>query len=336
MASSSTDPSKVLCVVCNKAKGIYKCEGCSRIFCPKHSIDHRNELGKQLEEIEVTHDLAQQTLIQQAEDPQQHPLLKKINQWEEESIVKIRQTAEKVRSELLNEATQHTTQVKQKLKILSDELRQGRDDNDFSEIDLKQWMQKLDQLRSELLDPDSITIREDSTPLVTNIRIDRQGTSSDVFERVCGTAQITENGRLVLKDGSSDHTEIRGKREYISGQHILRFQVELFSGDAWIFFGIVSKTEPMKVNSYSSLSTYGWATHNQTYIAGQIVSRRSGDAKQNDIITLLIDCDQRKIELNNERSGYTMEMPVDITKCPFPWQFHLNLHAQNTRVRILS
>ncbi|CAF3473426.1 unnamed protein product, partial [Rotaria sp. Silwood2] len=78
MASSTILP-KVLCVMCNKGKGSFKCEGCSRMFCPKHSNDHRNELSKQLEEIVVIHDLTQQTLIQQIEDPQQHSLLNIIN-----------------------------------------------------------------------------------------------------------------------------------------------------------------------------------------------------------------------------------------------------------------
>jgi hypothetical protein len=100
MASST----KVLCVTCNKGKGIFKCEGCSQIFCPKHSIGHRNDLSKQLEEIEITYDIVQQT-----EDPRQHPLLKKIDQWEKESIDKIRRVAEDARNELLVSTAQNTT-----------------------------------------------------------------------------------------------------------------------------------------------------------------------------------------------------------------------------------
>ncbi|CAF3346870.1 unnamed protein product [Rotaria sp. Silwood2] len=68
------------------------------MFYPKYSNDHRNELSKQLEEIIVVHDLTQQTLIQQIEDSQQYSLLKIINQWEQESIDKIHQTAEEDRN----------------------------------------------------------------------------------------------------------------------------------------------------------------------------------------------------------------------------------------------
>jgi hypothetical protein len=331
--ASSTESTTALCIVCNKAKGIYTCAGCSRIFCPKHSIDHRNELNKQLDQVAVTYDLVQQTLYQQTKDPQQHLLIKKINQWEQKSIDMIRQTAERARNELLIGANQHTTQMKQKLQMLSNELRQGHEKDDFSEIDLRQWTKKLEELKKELINPTTMAIQEDSTPLVTNICIAHQDTL-DVFERVCGTAEIKENGRLVAKDSSADRTEIRGKNEYNSGIHTLHFRVQQLVQSGWIFFGIISKSEPMHNYSYNSPSTYGWATRNQIYVNGQDIGGQTIEIAQNDIIKLLIDCDQRKVELKNERLNRTMEMPVHIITCPFPWQLHLNL-GNNTRVRIL-
>jgi hypothetical protein len=333
--TSSGEATKVLCVVCNKAKGIYTCGGCSRVFCPKHSIDHRNELNKQLEEVAVTHDLFQQTLNQQEEDPQQYPLIKKINQWEQKSIDIIRQTAEKARNELFKGASRDTTQVKQKLQILSNELKEGREENDFSEIDLPQWTKKLEELKEELINPTTMTVQEDSTPLVTKICIGRRYTS-DVFERVHRNTQIEENGRLVVKDSSNGHTEIRGKNEYITGIHTFGFRVDQLVQNGWIFFGIISKSESMRAASYNSPSTYGWATENQIYVNGRNIGGQTLEIAQNDTIILLIDCDQRKIELKNERSNCTLKIPVDINKCPFPWQLHLNLHAANTHVRILN
>ena len=146
--ASSTEPTKTLCFLCKKAKGIYKCEGCSQVFCPNHSVDHRNELNKQLEEITVTHDVVHQTLNQQIEDPQKNLLLKQIDQWEQSAIEKIRQTAEKMRNELFEGITQLTAQMKQNLQILSNQLKHGHQENDFSEIDLLQWKQKLEELRN--------------------------------------------------------------------------------------------------------------------------------------------------------------------------------------------
>jgi hypothetical protein len=283
--ASATESTKVLCIICNKGKGIFKCEGCSRIFCSKHSNDHRNELSKQLEEIAVAHDLIQQTLIQQTEDLRQHLLLIKIDQWEKESIDKIHRMAEEVRNILLSRTVEHSINIKQKLKHLSDDLRQGREDNDFIETDLRQWTQKLEELKKELLTPTTIAIQEDSTPLVTKIRIDHRYTS-DVFERVCGTAEIKENGRLVVKDDIQSHTEIRGKNEYNTGIHTLHFRVEQLVQSGWICFGIISKSEPMHICSYKSPSSYGWSNRNQIYVGtgGQINHEETIEIIQNDTV----------------------------------------------------
>ncbi|UJR10844.1 hypothetical protein I4U23_015032 [Adineta vaga] len=329
------ETTKVLCVICTKAKGIFKCEGCSQVFCPKHSTDHRNELSKQLDEIALTHDLIQQTLNQQTKDPQQHPLLKKINQWESKSMNKIRQMAEEIRNEVLKSSVQHTTGLKQKLQLVSSELRQGREENDFSEIDLHQWIQKLEELKNELHNPTTINIQEDSTTLISKIRIARQNTS-DIFERVCGTVDIRDNGYLVVKHNSNDHTEMRGKNEYSNGIHTLQFRIEQLIQNGWVFFGIISKLEPMRTLSYYSPSTHGWSNRGQVYTAGVHSFIKTIDVMKNDTIVLLINCDQRKIEMKNERLNRTQELSIDVDKCSFPWQLHLNLHAANTAVRILS
>ncbi|CAF0909653.1 unnamed protein product [Rotaria sordida] len=344
--ASIIESNKVLCIICNKSKGIFKCEGCSRIFCPKHSIDHRNELGKQLEQIEVTHDLVQQILIQQTEGSKQHLLLKTIDQWEQESIVKIRQAAEEARNELLKYTAHHTNQVKKNLQLIFNDIKEGRENNDFSESELQQWTQKLEELKIELHNPINVSIQQDSIPLVTKIRIDYQDTSmhpqlnrpiSDVFERVCGNAQIEENGCLILKDDSTGHTEIRGKNQYNIGKHKFYFRIEQLASSGWIFFGIISKSEPMQYDSFYSPSSYGWSSKNQIYIGGDDEEYdENTEIFENDTIILLIDCDQKKILLQNNRLNRTRELLVDIKKCPFPWQLHLNLHAPNTHVRILN
>jgi hypothetical protein len=331
----ATISSKVLCVICNKGKGTFKCEGCIQIFCPKHSIDHRNDLSKQLEEIEMTHDVAYKTLIQQTQNLREHSLIQKIDQWEYQSIEKIRQMADEVRSQLFKGITEHTSNIKKKLQDLSDELRQAREDNDYLEGDLQQWMEKLEELKLELLNPVNIGIQEDSTPLVTKIRIDRQDIS-DEFEPVYTNSSIQENGQLVVKDDSLTYTEIRGKNEYQIGSHNIRFRIEQLVQSGWIAFGIISKSEPSGNKSYTLPSSYGWSNKNQIYIGGQVTREETIEIIQNDIVELLIDCDQQKIELKNERSDRTIELSVDINKCAFPWQYYINLHAANTRVRILN
>ena len=64
-------------------------------------------------------------------------------------------------------------------------------------------------------------------------------------------------------------------------------------------------------------------------------SSTTSDVAQGDTVSLLIDCDQQIIQLINERSHQQLQLPVDTNKCPFPWQFHVNLHAASTKVQIL-
>ena len=58
--------------------------------------------------------------------------------------------------------------------------------------------------------------------------------------------------------------------------------------------------------------------------------------KTNDVISLIFNCDKRKISMINERTNTKYEVDVKINQCPFPWQLHLNLYEANSCIRILS
>ncbi len=51
-----------------------KCGGCLQEFCFNHWGDHRQELSKHLDKIEVSRDLFRQTLTEQTTDQQKHAL----------------------------------------------------------------------------------------------------------------------------------------------------------------------------------------------------------------------------------------------------------------------
>jgi uncharacterized FlaG/YvyC family protein len=161
-----------LCDACGKAKGISKCEGCSKIFCYKHFGDHRQELNRQLDEVEVSRDLFRQTLTEQTTEPQKHTLVQQINEWERDSINKIHRTANEAREILLKHTTQNITEIEVKLNELTDQLRQNREENDFVETDLRQWKKQLTQLTQKLSKPLNISLQQDSRPLVTKICVD--------------------------------------------------------------------------------------------------------------------------------------------------------------------
>ncbi len=97
MASSTI--TRAPCATCdNKGVGIFKCEGCSQIFCRKHVNEHRENLSHQLDEIVLEHDTLQQTIAEQNDqETNRHSLLQQIDEWEKDSIIKIQQAANETR-----------------------------------------------------------------------------------------------------------------------------------------------------------------------------------------------------------------------------------------------
>ncbi|CAF3784343.1 unnamed protein product, partial [Adineta steineri] len=146
--------------------------GCLKDFCFTHLSDHRQELANQLDDIEVHRDLFRQALNEQTTDPQTHPLMKEIDQWEQDSINKIHETVKEVRQVLFQHTLRHTNQLEEKLNLLTNQIRACREEDDIIEIDLSRWHNELIQLNEQLIKPQNIIIQYDSTPLVNKIHVD--------------------------------------------------------------------------------------------------------------------------------------------------------------------
>jgi len=138
--ASTTEKNR--CAICNKEKATLRCGGCSKDFCFSHVADHRQELCKQLDEVEVTRDLFRQTLSEHISQPQKHPLMQQIDKWERESINKIQQAAKETRQILIQYTTGHITKIEIQLNKLTDQLRKSREEDDFFETDLSRWKQE--------------------------------------------------------------------------------------------------------------------------------------------------------------------------------------------------
>jgi Tfp pilus assembly protein PilV len=160
-----------VCVKCGKQKATFKCEGCFEGFCNDHVIDHRQELSKQLDEVELMRDTIQEKLIEQITEPQKHALIQQINQWERDAINKIRETAEECRQLLVKYNAERVTQKEIQLNQLTDLLQQSRLNDDFIETDLSQWKDELTRIKKQLANPWSVKIRQSSRSLVDKIDI---------------------------------------------------------------------------------------------------------------------------------------------------------------------
>ena len=164
--------------------------------------------------------------------------------------------------------------------------------------------------------------------------------TKDVFERVSDdNVRIEENGQVVSLSGTSNnHREIRGRNEYASGSHQIRLYIEE-SSNTWILLGINSRSIPLHNESYQCRSTYGWASNNRIWSYGQEKRNHSSidiEIRKGDIISLILDCDNRTVTMVNVRTNMKHELLVNVIYCPLPWQLHVNLYETNSRVRILS
>ena len=165
-------PGRSRCVTCGKDnKATLRCGGCFQEFCYNDLTGHRQELSKQLDEIEVSRDLFRQTISEQAGKPEKHALIRQINDWERDSIEKIRQTAEEARQTLLQHTAGHVKGIEVDLNKLTDQLRQSREENDFFETDLRHWNEELSRLTKEYAQPSNIILRNDTTSFINKISV---------------------------------------------------------------------------------------------------------------------------------------------------------------------
>src|ERR1700722_19496447 len=143
MASSTSN--RPLCKTCGKEFSVFICPGCHNNLCTEHAKEHRQELAQQLDKVILDHDQLKQAIVDQTSDPHSQPLMKQINEWEPQSIVKIREAAADARAQLLEVIGSHTTTVSEALGHLTQELIKARASDNFIETELKEWTEKLDR-----------------------------------------------------------------------------------------------------------------------------------------------------------------------------------------------
>ena len=338
MATSAAK--KALCATCGKVTGMFTCRGCQKDFCTRHVAEHRQELGKQMDEITLHHDRFRQNLTEQTKDPRSHPLMKQIDDWEQQSIDKIHRSANDARQQLQKTINEYSTELTNKLTKIAEELRKAREDDDFFETDLKLWMEKLTQLKEDLTQPPNTQIEKRTDDTISVISKPKEVLPvRERFGQSLAGIEIMDNGEVIVKKSRYGHCEARGNGEYSSGQHRFRLRIENYHEYKWIFIGIISKSVALQSKSHGSLSSYGWAGSTQVYLNGAChngFNNYRSDIEKNDIMELFVDCDKRKIRLTNERTGSVSELEIGMNECPFPWQLHFNLYYQNDSLCILQ
>ncbi|CAF3729911.1 unnamed protein product [Rotaria sordida] len=193
---TSSKRSKLPCATCGKAIGIFTCRRCKKDFCSRHSIEHRQTLGKQMDGIIVDHHQLQQNLVD-----------------ERQSMSTIRQVAEEARKLVVNNLNKHKNKITENIAHLTRQLNKACQDDDFDEIDLKEWLQKLNQLKSDLALSDMINIRHSHDTLITRLVVSI--TPTEVFGQVAGPIHIEDNGQIIAHGQPGTHGTARSVKESI-------------------------------------------------------------------------------------------------------------------------
>ena len=116
--------------------------------------------------------------------------------------------------------------------------------------------------------------------------------------------------------------------EFHRGRYIRRFHIEQYQQGNSILFGIISQLSEAQTNPYKNPTLFGWTNRNGIYRAGVLKQESliyQADYQNGDIITLIIDCDQQLLTLQNKRNQRQYHLAIDREKCPIPWLLSVRL-----------
>ena len=169
----ATSTSKTVCSMpmCHKVYMIYTCPACSKHFCFDHLSEHRTKFTQQVYQLQNNHDQLRHEIDRWNSSPTEHPLIKQIDQWENHSIVRIRQLAEQNRAKFFNYSAKVVSEVDMKLHELAKHMEQIHQGEELIEIDLKDLEEKFQKLQEEWNQLRNVSVKERSTTFINQISL---------------------------------------------------------------------------------------------------------------------------------------------------------------------
>ncbi|CAF0741953.1 unnamed protein product [Adineta ricciae] len=292
------------CITCGKTAGVFLCPGCSETFCLVHTSEHRHLLEQQLDEII----LKEKNLTENTTDQHQRSLMEQVDQWEQQSIDKIHQTANNIRNQLVQHAHGYSHTIGEDLILLKKKLKHARDSGNYFEKDIREWTERLSQLKQSFVKQQ-------------NMRIEHVETLTSFIRKIALIGKPSDNNQPL--------EQATIYNEYAWGNHEVRFILQEYQPTSRVFIGIISKKATNHADPYRNPTFYGWGKYNIVYLHGTVNTNYKNyrnDMEKGDVMQLIFDCDRRKIQLYNERTKITHEINVDLAKCPFPWIPHIRLN----------
>ncbi|CAF1026977.1 unnamed protein product [Didymodactylos carnosus] len=350
--------------------GIFSCQGCGNVFCKRHTYEHHQQLAQELDEIIQEHSLlrtqlqlndekGQNTLMSSVlslatSEYSSNSLLDQIDKWESDSKRAITQAADEARTKVHFIINENKLQLIKDFLQLSNEITERRESEDFVETDLIKWRRKFRRIKDELNMPKYVKLETNPLLMKNMIKVvfrRRQSSehiSSNVpenFEKYCGFIKLEDNGQSAVHTGNFDTDgSVYGTKSYSNGVHRIPLRIEKMQGVNWMFFGIISSSfSTIRVDACAAKSAYGWAATDKTcalvYLQGTelngIPYGFDGDICRNDRIELILNCDQKKIQILNKRTNKQYQLSVSTHHCPLPWKLVVSLYSPGDRVRLL-
>jgi hypothetical protein len=130
MASASVKQS---CAKCDQGFRRNMCSGCQKWFCNKHYNEHQEELAREMNDVTKKHDELHSHLTIDNMD-REHPLLVRINNWEQRSIDRIRAVTNEARTKLKQSLDQLKQEIKTSMNQVADHLKTSRENQHYTEI----------------------------------------------------------------------------------------------------------------------------------------------------------------------------------------------------------
>lgn len=361
---------KKSCATCNKSGDVFTCRGCRQAFCAKHVDEHREKLTKEVENLAEEYELLQQEINRENEA---QLLISLVNTWEQESLAKITQAAEVARTNLQEWIDRNSIEIKIPFERITNEVRACQQAEDYTETDLKRWIQQLEEFRNKMeklpiidmidsTDTENIHLikliepgqeQQHSSPMnQSTFTLDRTIVSfqeppppptqtllvRERFAESLGGARLFDDGLLVIYEGHwLGDSSVCGVNLYSTGTHHIRLRVLEKFYDA-PFFGIITGTQKNSEHVIESISANGWGNLDFPIINGEKSSHLGRDKviRSLDDLTLTIDCERKQIFLHHHRTKRLLHIPIDIRACPFPWKMIIVLRRRGDSVRIVG
>lgn len=331
------------CTKCEKGAGVTTCNGCQQSFCIKHIIEHRQELAIQMDNIQQEQDTLRRDLIK---ENLTHPLLLKIDEWEQESIMKIKQAADTARDNLQCLLNQMKNYAKSSIDKIADELEKHRELDDYTDIELVNLSKKLTDIRQSLEIPSTIknNLDQNLSSAIQSIKIleNKQlhlstNCTQEIFDKITTSISLSEHDFVATYVGECVYfyPTIFGENLYHFGVHHIRFRIENKSRDNF-FFGIVTSSQDIEARIFEKSSANGWWGSGNSVLNGVYRDFSAiNDLQTEDVINLTLDCDNKIIRLKNDRTNIPVQLSIDMTQCPFPWRIAISLSQPGDILRIL-